>query len=887
MRLPAFNIARKIETTEIKRTADYYNAESVATRSSGLHYFITTLLLEKIASALDAFTVTPLAKTADDSCNAHIIELPPLDAQAHLGASLNTSDCFILKHAKFIERHLRVDEFFAPSSAANGQHPFPYCHYTETYEAPDGKRIILHLYINKEGKIEHCQIKIVQTTEDADGNPIETVSYFPDQVVKLLKPLAAKNADIALKLIKKLNVQKLDKFLSLHKEIQDLDCQLSRLSMSLHKKKSRTEYLTLGKKFIESIKILNSLTDSRYADTRDVSITRMCTRIQAGDFNPKTFEPTKAIEKTREVDSQAEPTAEPASEEAVLAASAEKLQDAKNNFKLKINGQRSKLSDIIQKDKEQLDRFPKEDMMDAKQLIERAKIIDNLRCNLLDLYCLPDNPQKELAAIEVLEKELDKIPTLLESFEACAKLGKLAKVTALYQHVENHLSVSFINELIEDVLYNSKDNLDSRVAVCNYLHENSALYRITIQIFNCTFTIKNGLGFSSLVAAASRQNKSVFDMLLRQGANPNEAGLIYGERVISPLYAILIQYHKERYHYVEKLLQYDSLLEFPSNYFEHLGALPSSRTRDSSHSKYSLIINETLKQIKISDHFDQKLHEELIDTLSKGTSALFATCKLEPTPELINLLAPKSGLDSVLCSLALLALQRAEVRTRFLPASTQAGLHFYATQAECDDSTMLCSKVNNNTTTSMFLFYIIEEGKIHSEYTQIIKSLVEIFNEKYTKILAEDPKQLQKLKDTLIHQAATTSDYDEKKILYTACFYLQACNPNPTVAHKEEMLQTCAYTAKMCLNTTKQTEWRFAQVRCTWAVNMINAINPEYRTRLKSTPIFTFVAKQLEKANKRLGTSPDFLMITQARNQAPITQIVRTLPQKSKNKSKQ
>ena len=873
MSLPGIQTARRVQSTlEAKEVLD-------ATKSSGLHFFVTTLLSEKIKSALDAFTVT----RSDN--NAHIIELPTLDPQAHLG----TSDCSILKQSHFIERHLRVDEFFAPGSSANGQHPYPYCHYTETYETPDSKRIVLHLYINKECKIEHCQIKIIGTTEGADGNSIEAVSYFSDDVVNILKPLAIKNANTALNLIKKLNVQKLDTFLSLHKETQDLDSQLSQLSANLYKKKARAEYLTSGKKFIENIKALNNLTDSRYADTRDMHIKRMCARINKGDFTPKTFESSEIIETAISVDHQTEPSAGPDSQEALLTISEQKRQSAKNKFKLAISAQRAELLGMIQKDKEQLDGFPKkEEMIDAKQLIERLKIVDNLRCNLLALYCLPDNPQKEPSVISALEKKLDKIPTLLQSFETCAKAGKLSEVSELHPHIESHLSVSFIHQLVEDVLHNQKNNLVERIGVCDYLYTNSALYRIAIEALNYTFTINNsGLAVSSLVTACDLQNKLAFDMLLRQGANPNEAGAIYGECIVPIIYAVLMNWDQKPEYYVEKLLAYGSYLEFPNHYFDHLGALPALRSRQPYNSKYALIINATLKQKKAQPHVDEKSHNEFISTIAKRTSGLLVACTLKPTSALITILAPKSSLNGLLCSLAYLATSSAEIKTRFLPTSAKAGLYFYVNQAECDQHTMSCSsKASDNRTTSMFLFYISEEGKTGSELKEIIKSLVENFNKKYTQILEKDPKQLQQLKSTLMHQAQGIHDCNQKKMLYTACFYLQACNPNPTVAEKEEILQVCEKSAEIFLNTTQLAEWYSARTRCMWALAIVDTTKPEYAAHLKTTPAFTSLQKLLTKVNEKLKAPVEYQMLFQSEDQAITTQAVSIHPKPAARRHK-
>lgn len=865
MSVAASQITRTVRVnSETKGAAD--NAESVATRSSSLHYFIATLLSEKIASALDGFTVK-------EKPHAYVIELPALDPQAHLG----TSDCFILKHARFIERHLRVDEFFAPSTTTDEKHDFPYCHYTETYETPDGKHIVVHVCINKEGKVEHCKIKSVQTTQDADGTPSEVVAYFSDQFVNQVKSLAIKNAGLALKLFKKLDVQKLDKFLSLHKEVQDLDGQLSRLFLNLHKKKARADYVTLGEKFIKNIQILNNLNDSRYSDTRDTHIQRMCDRINADEFTPKTFEPPKIIETTSEMDTETAPAEQ----------TAELVSSAKNRFKSETNVKRTKLVEMIEEGKTQLDKFPKEAMMDTKQLIERAKIVDDLRCNLSTLYCLPDNPKKELDLIATLEKKLEKIPTLLQSFESFAKSGRVSEVSELHPHIESHLSVSFIDQLVEEILHNPKDNnLAEKIAVCDYLNTNSALYRIAIHALNYNFTVKSGLAFSSLVTACDHQNKLAFEMLLRQGADPNEAGLIYGECIVPIMYAVLTSFEQERCYYVEKLLEYGSYLEFPNNYFDHLGALPVSRSRQPYSSKYALIINRTLQQMKARPHVDEKLRNEFISTVEKQTSGLLVACTLKPTSVLINLLAPKSSLDGLLCSIAFFAAGRAEIKTRFLPTSAEAGLHFYVNTAACNQHTMSYSRVSNNATTSMCLLYLSEEHKIDTELSEIMKNLAENFNKKYTQILEQDPKQLQILKAGLMRQAQEADNYDQKKMLYTACFYLQACKPNPTIQEKEEILQVCADSAKAFLNAAKETEWNSARTRCMWALAIVQTTKQEYANYLKTTSVFTSLTRLLEKANKKLKAPTEFLMLVQDEDQAPITQAVRVLQKSTRGRKK-
>jgi len=115
---------------------------------------------------------------------------------------------------------------------------------------------------------------------------------------------------------------------------------------------------------------------------------------------------------------------------------------------------------------------------------------------------------------------------------------------------------------------------------------------------------------------------------------------------------------------------------------------------------------------------------------------------------------------------------------------------------------------------------------------------------------------------------------------------LQACNPNPTVAEKKEILQVCKKSAKILLNTTQLAEWHSARTRCMWALAIIETTKPEYADHLKTTSAFTSLQKLLTKVNQKLKAPVEYQILVQSEDQAITTQTVSRHPKPAASRHK-
>lgn len=827
-----------VETKEREHIAP----ASQVVRNSGLYHFVATLRSRSIASPLDGFKVIPLETVSkeyegdqvyDYTRKAYVVNFPALAPKDFL----DEKDCFELKHTHFIEHHLDIDALFAPGSSSAAQNRFPYCHYTQNFQTPDGSYITVHLHISRNGKIEHFRVKSVRKITGADGETFENIENYPENILKQLQPWVEKHAEIALQLIKKLNQQKLDEILAIHDKINKSDHVLSGLFLELHNDTARQKYLRVAKKLTENINKLNKLSDSGYIDVRNRHPEQICSHINAGKFTSQT------------VDSIQEDSAEipeavsegPTAKEHKLAPSSKHSQKPEDKFKQKIDAQRKQLLTELEGKEKQLDKLQAKKTPSVAELITRNQVADTLRSITLSLYCLPKNDQVTIKRLNKVEEKLAKVPSLLQEFEELAKLGELDKVLEIFPHIESSLNASFLIDLLDDVIWGKNPpHLEKQIEVCNFLHKKSDLYRVAFEKVNQTFNAREGenLALSQLVLTSDKQNKLAFEMLLRQGVEPNAIGGIFGETLIPQTFAILMTFQENPdIYYIQTLLAYGASTELPKDYFNNLSYA------------YHHVRSDRVQHINLNPNVDPATLFEY-KMLSNATSILYVACRYSPTKELIALLAPKSSLQGLLLSLAYFSFAR-KIEMQFLSTSAEAGLQVSVTDTECENKAALETlQGTNDLPASMFLLNIVDESD------ESLKGIMEIMvGEIKRKMLEHTPEEIQKLKEDLMSltkEERDTNDFFEKRRSYSACLYLHAFNPKPRIADKKDMAATfvgLVSTFLKFLNTSNINRvQRLTQIQnyCVWAQELADAVIAR-EPKLAQDPVFKTVLPGLSR----------------------------------------
>jgi hypothetical protein len=714
----------------------------------------------------------------------------------------NTDPIYNIYHHEyqFKERHLTIHKFYKESSERirNG---LSIAHYTETYSCTkDNKQIVIHVYFDNQGFYQYTQIKQYEGKRN-EANFVKLSCHSESE--KLFRENAQDASDFLQELINQ--NQKLCHEAMLNAE--SIELKLSNISQTFENVSIQL-YQQTADEFIKAIEQINRHNDN-HDDKRDLLVKQQMEYILNSNLNNKEAPAESEAETTKEQDSKTTPI----QKQVKIKKHKQYEYDKILSLEIELNS----LTNELQKSKN-----------DISLLIKKSELVTQIRLMLLiissDFPFLKLNQKNRLNQLSknlVFNQDLKKV--FIEEFWK----GNIEGVKLLYPHVERQITFMFLSENIFWPLVfriPSSQEYESKLRIVfDFLYKESSEYRFVLSNKRLLLYAKEGKCglFSLLVHACHEGNLFAFKLLLEQGMNPNDTGLLIGEVHIPALFCISDQEDSTRHVYLQEALKFGA----------HYNCKPALLSIDYKRSKHLNIKLDTKSLSILNTTLKTKVSKELNEVLD-CQHFLHWLCSTDCFVESELFLPQLTFIDalSVFVNLS----SRTNIRQRHLLPGNRIGC-MVAKNLQ-DVATITTNVIDFST--KLYSILIYSEGP--SPHINLIEKLADNVQNQIQHLTTAHPDLLKKIYDDLYTAAKSASMEKHYVWQFDACLYLLVCEPNPTVMTYQSIMQIYCHLAGRAAKNTINNSFSMYFYNIAKNIAELSA----FAFQLKSTPIYQHIKKK-------------------------------------------
>lgn len=701
----------------------------------------------------------------------------------------------------FKESHLTIHKYYQ-STLSTHRHNLSMAHYTETYTNSNNSKIVVHVFFNNLGAYQYAQIKNYPDKKNKDHFKAIEVNSFIEESLRI----NSDNAKTKLQMLLNKNEEFRNQFFS---KAEELDAQLDEISKNLHSD-AINSYIKTGEVFIETINSLNKHLDKVY-DKRGIVMEE-----QLRSLRNSLLETTVSKQPDTDLDDTQNSTLPIVTPENKITSTQEHP----------IYTELKKLSEQLKL----IDKKLKSNPNDIESLLGQHETLNTIKLKLLEFSFWMSSfkgPYRDL--INNLQARIAKQKDILSIFKNEFWQGNLEAVKSLYPHIEQQISMDFIlHDIIFELLNKKpKSDLATKIeAVFAFLRHSSAIYRYIINPqAQFMWSDKNRrYATSILIKACESNNLFAFELLLKQGMNPNALGAIIDSLQVPAFYLITLHAHS-----CKKIKYMKLALEFGAHYSVELASFRSNIKR----------IGLTQSSTELSSTIKTKTDEDALYFLSNYKS-LVTACLNDNYFNELEILVPQLSLEDTVYALASL-ISAGSIHHMNFP-SQELCIYFAENHNQALNSIRKLAKYDE-------YFAITLYPNKNELATKLGMSLFKALKEKIT--LCQNPEFLISLVNKFTdHIASRIKNADPHSLTgvweYDACLLLIMLNEKKDEkAHYmslQHMMTLYCKQASCVKNYCKKNQEQFIDF---YLMTMMIGSRTKFAEKLKDTPIFKFVIQQL------------------------------------------
>lgn len=686
------------------------------------------------------------------------------------------------------------------------------------------------------------------------------------EVTPLLKKMIYKNSHPELVLAKKLLTQKHNRYLKAEKKSYEIEEKLSKLLQKILMDNTTQDnrlvlgdaYRALVKEFLAEIALINRYNDQAI-DKRGAHLIDSSVHMKPATVR---LEPAESAEEA----SFFEKPVNPSDAMPIVSSSENLLIEAKFKKESFLTQEKEFLIEEIKTLAKTLKSLSKKkNSENTQKLIEVQKLKLKLRAKLVELAFFPGITVGNNAFLKNVTEEMNKTVDLLDSFKEAIRLGDTARVTQIYPYVQSDNLYPIFSDFIVNQLVDAKEeHLKKLMMMAEYFYENSDCYRNTIIALDCgldsTLMDICHIKRSLLFRAFNLDNYLAFELMLRQGFNPNGIG-IAGEVLTASIMNAIVYFMSppdsefKDLRYLEVLLSFGALVNFKTseltlNIREHTESIVKQKIiqkaikKVEKTQKIRLKPFKSLKLEKSSEDKGDFLNVKDMTEMQK--SALEILCTINKnrsrTIECFKLLVAEGDLADLIGAWVSLV-NVADVVSRVIAGTKERHLLCCANKNEADQLNNRLTAEGGQKNVSLIMYHANQaKEKI---WLENINFLISALTKKHTEILEQYPDHIISLYDIFIKKGKESTCLADSVYFYTAALYLMFLNPKPAFQDTQKIVQALCFLGQTHYNNrifdsvsiNRAKEWLYRAFLCCTKL--------QFAAALQETPLFKYTEKKL------------------------------------------